>query len=258
MARIRTIKPEFVESESVGKLSRDARLLFILLWTFVDDAGRARASSRLLASRLYPYDDDAAKKMGGWLEELELGGHIRLYEVEGDKYLDIPKWLKHQKIDHASQSRIPEFREPSRDFASDAETIAPHTLDLGPVPRTVDLGPKRASAPANEEPAHEQRIKLPKDWRPTDDDRNYVIGKGRDPDANTPAFCDYHHEGKGRNEKRTLAGWSRRWRIWDDRDAKWSGPRGNPGFRPAHGDGGDAGAFARAAAILGRNQPVRE
>jgi hypothetical protein len=63
VARIRTIKPEFVESESVGKLSREARLLFILLWTFVDDAGRARASSRLLTSRLYPYDDDAAPGM---------------------------------------------------------------------------------------------------------------------------------------------------------------------------------------------------
>lgn len=141
MARIRTIKPEFVESESVGKLSRDARLLFVLLWTFVDDAGRARASSRLLASRLYPYDDDAPKLIGAWLEELELGEHIRVYEVDGDSYLDIPKWLKHQKIDHASTSRLPEFREGSRGLAKDAETIAPHTLDLGPVPRTKDLGP---------------------------------------------------------------------------------------------------------------------
>ncbi|MFP5204073.1 MAG: hypothetical protein ACLGSH_01815 [Acidobacteriota bacterium] len=138
MARIRTIKPEFTESESIGKLSRDARLLFILLWTFVDDAGRARASSRLLASRLYPYDDDAVKKIGGWLEELELGEHIRLYEIDGDRYLDIPKWLKHQKIDHASKSRIPEYRE---DLANPRETLALHTSDLGPVPRTVDLGP---------------------------------------------------------------------------------------------------------------------
>jgi len=258
MARIRTIKPEFVESESVGKLSRDARLLFILLWTFVDDAGRARASSRLLASRLYPYDDDAPKQIGKWLDELERGEHIRLYEVDGDKYLDIPKWLKHQKIDHASQSRIPEFREDSRDFARDAETVAPHTLDLGPVPRTVDLGPERASAPAIEEPANEKRIKLPPDFRPTEDDRNHALDNGGDPDGSLPFFVDHYTEGKGRNEKRTLAGWHQRYRPWCTRDAKWSAPRGNPGFRPAAGDGGDVGAFARAAAILGRNQPVRE
>lgn len=142
MARIRTIKPEFVESESIGKLGRDARLLFIQLWTFVDDVGRARASSRLLASRLYPYDTDAPKLIGHWLEELELGGHIRLYEVDGDQYLDIPKWLKHQKIDHPSKSRLPEFpegfekpREDERD--NRASYLGPRTI----VPRTLDLVP---------------------------------------------------------------------------------------------------------------------
>lgn len=146
MARIRTIKPEFTESESVGKLSRDARLLFILLWTIVDDVGRSRASSRFLASRLYPYDDDAVKKIVSWLDELALGQHVRLYEVDGDSYLDIPKWLDHQKIDHPAKSRLPEFRailaKPSEDFARDPETFAPHTLDLVPVPRTMDLGPR--------------------------------------------------------------------------------------------------------------------
>lgn len=139
MARIRTIKPEFAESESVGKLSREARLLFILLWTFVDDSGRARASSRLLASRLYPYDDDAQKRIGGWLAELEAGGHVRLYEVDGDSYLDIPKWLKHQKIDRPTPSRLPEYREGSMETREDSRGLDAHTLDHGP--RTVDRGP---------------------------------------------------------------------------------------------------------------------
>lgn len=144
MARIRTIKPEFVESESIGRLSRDARLLFVLLWTFVDDEGRARASARLLSSRLYPYDDDAPKKMSAWLAELQAGNHVRLYEVDGNSYLDIPKWSAHQKIDHPAKSRIPEFCEnlasPSEDFANTSETLAPHIMDHGP--RTMDLGPR--------------------------------------------------------------------------------------------------------------------
>ena len=135
MARIRTIKPEFPQSESVGRLSRDARLLFIQLWTLVDDSSRARASSRLLASLLYPYDDDAPSLIGGWMSELEDGGFIRLYRHEDTDYLDIPKWLKHQKIDHPSASRIPAFdessREPSRTLAT-----GPRTVDLGP--RTVE------------------------------------------------------------------------------------------------------------------------
>ena len=44
MARIRTIKPDFPHSESMGRVSRDARLLFVMLFTIVDDEGRARAA----------------------------------------------------------------------------------------------------------------------------------------------------------------------------------------------------------------------
>jgi len=115
--RIRSIKPEFWESESLGRVSREARLLFIGLFSCCDDHGRARASSRLLASRLYPYDDDALKKLPAWIEELEKEHCIRLYKVNGESYLDIPKWLNHQKIDKPSASKLPSFdssREDSR------------------------------------------------------------------------------------------------------------------------------------------------
>ncbi len=132
MARIRTIKPELPHSETLGLVSREARLLFINLFTIADDEGRARAASRLLASLLYPYDDDAPALIDGWLEELSGIEAVRLYEVKGVHYLDIPKWLDHQKIDKPSRSRIPAFDgelsnplEPSRNLAS--------------LPRTVDL-----------------------------------------------------------------------------------------------------------------------
>ena len=112
MARIRTIKPEFPQSESIGKLSRDARLLFVQLWTIVDDAGRTRAASRMLASLLYPYDDDARSLIDGWLDELAAGNMIRLYEADGSRYLEIVKWLEHQKIDRPSPSKLPEYTQP--------------------------------------------------------------------------------------------------------------------------------------------------
>jgi hypothetical protein len=133
MARIRTIKPEFPQSETTGRLSRDARLLFIQLWTIVDDEGRARAASRMLASLLYPYDDDARDLMGGWLAELERENVIRLYVAEGATYLEIVNWLKHQRIDHPSKSRLPAFTESSRALANPSLVLAP---DLGPVPST--------------------------------------------------------------------------------------------------------------------------
>ncbi len=133
VARIRTIKPEFPHSESMGRVSRDARLCFVLLWTIADDSGRLRGSSRMLASLLFPYDDDAPNLIGSWLSDLEREGCIKRYEVEGSTYIEIAKWLSHQKIDKPSQSRFPAFDESSRILANLRECSSE---DLGPGPRT--------------------------------------------------------------------------------------------------------------------------
>lgn len=106
MARIRTIKPEFQNSQSMGRVSRDARLTFIELWPQCDDAGRIRANSRMLASVLFPYDEDAVKLIDGWLAELEAEGCITRYKVEKDEYLAINHW-DHQRIDHPQPSKLP-------------------------------------------------------------------------------------------------------------------------------------------------------
>lgn len=115
--RIRSIKPEFWESESLGRVSRDARLLFIGLWMLADDSGRARGglreSSRALASLLFPYDDDAKSLASGWLQELIKEGCVINYEVGGNHYLEIPNFLKHQRIDKPSKSKYPPFQESS-------------------------------------------------------------------------------------------------------------------------------------------------
>jgi hypothetical protein len=108
MARIRTIKPEFPHSESMGRVSRDARLLFVMLWPICDDHGRTRAASRMLASLLFPYDDDAPELIGGWLDELERENCIRRYSVNGSTFLEICNWLIHQKIDKPSKPQFPE------------------------------------------------------------------------------------------------------------------------------------------------------
>jgi hypothetical protein len=143
MARIRTIKPELPQSETIGALSRDARLLFIQLFTIADDAGRARAASRLLASLLYPYDEDAAGLIDGWLGELEDRRCIRRYEVDGSQYLEVTKWLEHQKIDRPSASRLPEYRERSEPSREDSRGS---DADLVPSTCTLDHGPHTAAA----------------------------------------------------------------------------------------------------------------
>lgn len=121
MARIRTIKPEFPQSESMGRVSRDARLLFVMLWPVCDDHGRTRAASRLLANTLFPYDDDAKELIDGWLDELERENCIQRYEVNGSTFLQICNWLNHQKIDKPSKPQFPQPPEISRPFANTRE-----------------------------------------------------------------------------------------------------------------------------------------
>ena len=137
MARIRTIKPEFPQSESMGRVSRESRYCFILLWTLADDSGRLRGNSRMLASLLYPYDLDAGKLIDKWLADLEQEKCLVRYAIEGDTYIQICNWLKHQKIDKPSASKIPAFTEESRILANPRERSCE---DLGSRKGSKDQG----------------------------------------------------------------------------------------------------------------------
>src|SRR5471032_930266 len=102
MARIRAIQPDFARSPSMGRVSREARLLFVLLWTVVDDAGRLEAHIADLAAMLYPKDFDAERYLLGWLDELEDEGCIECYAVDDVDYLRVVRRRKHQRICHAT------------------------------------------------------------------------------------------------------------------------------------------------------------
>lgn len=143
MARIRTIKPEFPHSESMGKISRDARLAFIMLWTIADDYGRLRGNSRMLASLLFPYDDDGPKLIDQWLGELEREACIARYCCEGSSYIQVLHWSEHQRVDKPSQSKIPDLSEGSRILTNSRE---PSCEDQGPRTKDPDQRTKEGSA----------------------------------------------------------------------------------------------------------------
>ena len=90
----------------MGNVSREARLLFIQLWTVADDAGRLRDDPRYLAYALYPRDDDAERHIRFWLGELERQECIRQYRNGCASFIAVTNWLRHQKIAHPTRSRI--------------------------------------------------------------------------------------------------------------------------------------------------------
>ena len=132
MGRIRSLKPEFPLSETMGRVTRPARLLFVLLWTQCDDEGRARAAPILLRGTLFPYDQDVTvNDVSEWLIELAREGAIRLYTVGSDRYLEVVNWRKHQRIDRPTPSKIPGPFDDVSVLLDESSTSPRRVLDAG-------------------------------------------------------------------------------------------------------------------------------
>lgn len=104
MARIRTVKPEFWTDEKVVECSISARLLFIGLFNFADDKGCLERSPKRIKMQVFPADTIDCEPL---IMELIAHGLLTEYSVNGSHYLQIPGFLKHQKINRPSNSNIP-------------------------------------------------------------------------------------------------------------------------------------------------------
>ena len=110
--RIRTIKPEFWRSDDIAALSIEDRLLFIGLWSYVEDNGVGRDEPQLIQCDLYPLDTftEASVRVHAGLKHLSQQGLITRYEgPDGRKYLQVNTWDKHQKINRPSKAHLPRY-----------------------------------------------------------------------------------------------------------------------------------------------------
>lgn len=142
--RIRSIKPEFWRSQDISSLDWPTRLLFIGLWSYVDDNGVGVDREALIAADLFADDlardpRDTLATVSRGLRTLSERGQIIRYTVAGRQYLEITKWQDHQKIDKPGKERYPrstsENAEPSTQFVESSrdarETLAPGTGEQG-------------------------------------------------------------------------------------------------------------------------------
>ncbi|MFD3997462.1 hypothetical protein [Streptomyces sp. NPDC058583] len=109
MARIRTIKPEAFESEDLASIDVTAMVTFFGLLTQADDSGRFRDHPAIIAGRLWALRaDHTPANVAVDLEQLAGAGLIcRYMGCDGNDYLHVVTWDKHQKIDRPSASRRP-------------------------------------------------------------------------------------------------------------------------------------------------------
>jgi len=132
MARIRTIKPEFCTSAQVAECSKNARLLFVLMWMHCDDNGNHPANPKQLRMECFPGDDDrTAPVVQGLVDELKAQGLLTEYENNGARFWAVTGW-KHQRIDKPQPSKHPKIDDP--DSVIVAGAVANHSEN---VPRTL-------------------------------------------------------------------------------------------------------------------------
>jgi hypothetical protein len=108
--RIRSIKPEFWRSEDIAALAWPTRLLFVGLWSYVDDNGVGRDHAKLIKADLFALEEDPRETLATvsrGLQELSEGGQIARYDVGGKPFLYINAWEDHQRIDKPNKARYP-------------------------------------------------------------------------------------------------------------------------------------------------------
>jgi hypothetical protein len=149
MARIRTIQPDFARSPSMSRVSREARLLFVLLWTIVDDEGRCQAGLDDLARVLYPSDSDVSMYLLAWLDELEREDCIARYAIGGLDYLRIVHWLRHQRIYHPTPSSLPPPTRKGFDLSGIREISGKLSGRNGKIQADQRLGGRSDTVPEN-------------------------------------------------------------------------------------------------------------
>ncbi len=103
----RILKESICTSPNIERLSWFEEVCFYRLLVHCDDYGRLDARPALLKARLFPLREDLdSVALAQAMESLEAVGLIERYTVQGQPYLQLPTWAKHQRIRN-QRSRFP-------------------------------------------------------------------------------------------------------------------------------------------------------
>jgi hypothetical protein len=149
MARARSIKPGFFKNEALAELPFEARLLFAGLWTLADRDGRLEDRPKRIKAELFPYDELGVDRL---LSDLAQAGFIVRYTLDGNQFIGIPTFKKHQNphvkeaastipapVEHqAGTVRAPGENSagPGNSGTSPADSLLPEPSSLNPEPHS--------------------------------------------------------------------------------------------------------------------------
>jgi hypothetical protein len=108
MARIRYLKPDFFKDEDLSRLPQGVRLLYQGLWCHADKEGRLEDRPQRLKVEIFPYEEfdiEAGLKMLS-KHKITKRPFIFRYAVDGENYIQILQWRKHQKPHHTEKESV--------------------------------------------------------------------------------------------------------------------------------------------------------
>jgi hypothetical protein len=277
VARIRSLKPEAFQSESLSRVSLEAERTMFGLSTQVDDRGRISDKPAQLNGFIWAMrGNHSADQFESELKELEAEDMVCRYTgCDGRRYLHLVKWDEHQSINRPSPSRLPRCPEhllsatgvaeqchrhdgpcpaQSQDMSTHAHLSEPSTLDLGS--RILDLGSgsRRESAPQAAPPAPKppgppaRGTRIPPGFTVTGEMAEWA--RNETPFVDTrlefAKFTDYWRAATG--ARATKRDWQATWRNWLRRAAEQHPPRAGPRGQQAETDAQFSRAMQRANA----------
>lgn len=104
MARARNIKPGFFLNEELGTADPFLQLLFAGLWCLADKEGRLEDRPLRIKAEIFPYREGL--DVNGYITQLARMKFIVRYEVEGQKFIEIANFKKHQNPHHTEKPSV--------------------------------------------------------------------------------------------------------------------------------------------------------
>lgn len=120
MGRIRSIKPEFWWSRTVGNLTERQMLTFIGLWNFADDYGLVEADYDYLAGMIWLRKQWTASDVEADMDRLVKVGLVERVEAtlvasgQVKQALSVVSWSEHQRVNNRSKPRFERVVKPPK------------------------------------------------------------------------------------------------------------------------------------------------
>lgn len=116
MARKRMIHPDFFTSASMNAVTVQQMLTFAGIWCWADDFGRGEDDEALVKAAVWPRRRSVTEaKVRADLDALAGVGVLCRYTVADVPLVHVTHWREHQKVSHATKSKLAPCPEHERD-----------------------------------------------------------------------------------------------------------------------------------------------